>query len=44
MRIYRAGIIRLGSIGGANHLSGDDFGQQVENIDGTHLQALANHP
>mgnify|MGYP001161132776 FL=1 len=44
MTTYRAGIIGLGFIGGADQVSGDALGQQVEDLDGTHLQALANHP
>ena len=41
--IYRAGIIGLGFIGGADQASGDALGQQVEGLDGTHLFAYANH-
>ncbi len=36
---YRAGIIGLGFIGAADQTSGDALGQQVENLDGTHLFA-----
>ena len=42
--IYRAGIIGLGFIGAADQTSGDALGQQVENLDGTHLGALAGNP
>lgn len=42
--IYRGGIIGLGFIGGADQVSGDALGQRVENLDGTHLQAMLNHP
>ena len=41
---YRAGIIGLGFIGGADQVSGDAIGQQVVDLDGTHLDALSNHP
>jgi len=41
---YRAGIIGLGFIGGADQVSGDALGQKVENLDGTHLAALSGHP
>lgn len=41
---YRAGIIGLGFIGAADQVSGDALGQQVENLDGTHLGALAGNP
>jgi len=41
---YRAGIIGLGFIGAADQTSGDALGQQVENLDGTHLGALAGNP
>ena len=41
---YRAGIIGLGFIGGADQVSGDALGQQVSGLDGTHFHALANHP
>lgn len=41
---YRAGIIGLGFIGAADQTSGDALGQQVENLDGTHLEALAGNP
>lgn len=42
--IYRAGIIGLGFIGGADQVSGDALGQRVADLDGTHLAALAGHP
>lgn len=37
----RAGIIGLGFIEAAGQTSGDALGQQVENLDGTHLFAEA---
>jgi predicted dehydrogenase len=42
-KTYRAGIIGLGFIGGADQVSGDALGQQVANMDGTHFSAYANH-
>jgi predicted dehydrogenase len=36
---YRAAIIGLGMIGGADQVSGDALGQRVENLDGTHAAA-----
>lgn len=41
---YRAGIIGLGFIGGADQVSGDALGQRVPDLDGTHFAALSNHP
>ena len=41
---YNAAIIGLGFIGGADQVSGDALGQRVEDLDGTHFQALAGHP
>lgn len=41
---YRAAIIGLGFIGAADQTSGDVLGQRVENLDGTHLGALAGNP
>ena len=41
---YRAGIVGLGFIGAADQVSGDALGQKVEDLDGTHLDALAHHP
>ena len=41
---YRAAIIGLGFIGAADQTSGDALGQQVENLDGTHLGALSGNP
>jgi predicted dehydrogenase len=41
---YRAGIIGLGFIGGADQASGDAIGQVVANLDGTHAEALSGHP
>jgi predicted dehydrogenase len=40
---YRAGIVGLGFIGGADQVSGDALGQRVEDLDGTHVMALRNH-
>ena len=40
---YRAGIIGLGFIGGGDQVSGDALGQQVADLDGTHLAALTKH-
>ncbi|MDP7205672.1 MAG: Gfo/Idh/MocA family oxidoreductase [Pirellulaceae bacterium] len=40
---FRAGIIGLGFIGGADQVSGDALGQEVTDLDGTHLFALQNH-
>ena len=42
--IYRAGILGLGFIGGADHVSGDALGQRVADLDGTHLTALTGNP
>ena len=44
MAEYKAGIIGLGFIGAADQVSGDALGQQVADLDGTHLIALDNHP
>jgi predicted dehydrogenase len=41
---YRAGIVGLGFIGAADQVSGDALGQQVNDLDGTHLGALSKHP
>ena len=41
---YRAGIVGLGFIGAGDQVSGDVLGQQVKDLDGTHLDALAGHP
>ena len=43
-RKYRAGIIGLGFIGGADQVSGDALGQDVVDLDGTHYYGYANHP
>ena len=40
---YRAGIMGLGFIGGADQVSGDALDQLVEDLDGTHLVALDGH-
>lgn len=44
MAEYRAVIIGLGFIGGADQVSGDALGQQVSHLDGTHVEALSRHP
>ncbi|MEE3258357.1 MAG: Gfo/Idh/MocA family oxidoreductase [Candidatus Latescibacterota bacterium] len=44
MAEYKAGIIGLGFIGAADQVSGDALGQEVEDLDGTHLVALDHHP
>lgn len=44
MAKYQAGIIGLGFIGAADQVSGDALGQLVEDLDGTHLVSLDNHP
>ena len=41
---YRAGIIGLGFIGGADQVSGDALGQRVVDLDGTHFASLSTHP
>ncbi len=41
---YRAGIVGLGFIGGADQVSGDAIGQRVSDLDGTHAHALSGHP
>jgi predicted dehydrogenase len=43
-KLYRAAIIGLGFIGGADQISGDALGQRVSDLDGTHLAALSKHP
>jgi predicted dehydrogenase len=43
-RTYRAGIIGLGFIGGGDQVSGDRLGQRIADMDGTHREALSNHP
>ncbi|HJP33468.1 MAG TPA: Gfo/Idh/MocA family oxidoreductase [Candidatus Latescibacteria bacterium] len=40
---YRAAIVGLGFIGGADQVSGDRLGQRVEDLDGTHVMALRQH-
>lgn len=42
-RTYRAGIIGLGFVGAGDQVSGDALGQQVRNLDGTHLDVLSRH-
>ncbi|NQU96757.1 MAG: Gfo/Idh/MocA family oxidoreductase [Chloroflexi bacterium] len=41
---FRAAVIGLGFIGAGDPVSGEAIGQQVGNLDGTHAQALADHP
>ncbi|MFN6104392.1 MAG: Gfo/Idh/MocA family protein [Planctomycetaceae bacterium] len=41
---YRAAILGLGFIGAADQVSGDLLGQQVVNLDGTHLQSYVGNP
>ncbi len=41
---YSAGIIGLGFIGAGDQVSGDALGQQVKDLDGTHLVALVRNP
>ena len=43
-RTYRAAVIGLGMIGGADQVSGDVLGQRVDSMDGTHTFAYQNHP
>lgn len=40
---YRAAVVGLGFIGGADQVSGDALGQRVEDLDGTHVMALQQH-
>jgi predicted dehydrogenase len=40
---YRAAIVGLGFIGGGDQVSGDRLGQQVVNLDGTHVEALTRN-
>ena len=40
---YRAGIIGLGMIGGADPVSAEAIGQSVDGLDGTHFGALSEH-
>jgi predicted dehydrogenase len=41
---YRAAIVGLGMIGGADPVSADALGQKVENMDGTHAGAYQKNP
>jgi predicted dehydrogenase len=41
---YSAGIIGLGFIGAGDQVSGDALGQQVKDLDGTHLGAFVRNP
>jgi len=41
---FKAAVIGLGFIGAGDQVSGDAIGQNVNNLDGNHSQALAVHP
>lgn len=41
---YRAALIGLGFIGAGDEIAGRQIGQRVENLDGTHFDALRNNP
>ena len=41
--MYKAAVIGLGFIGAADQVSGDALDQKVEELDGTHARALAEH-
>ena len=43
LKTYRAGVIGLGMIGGADQVSGDALGQCVNHMDGTHVFAYQNN-
>jgi UDP-N-acetylglucosamine 3-dehydrogenase len=43
MTPYRAAIIGLGFVGAGDQVSGDALGQQVADLDGTHVEALGGH-
>jgi predicted dehydrogenase len=44
MTTYKAGIIGLGFIGGADPVSGDALGQKISSLDGTHFVSLNENP
>ena len=44
MKTYKAGIIGLGFIGAGDQVSGDAIGQRVDDLDGTHMEALSGNP
>ena len=44
MSTYRAGIIGLGFIGGADPVSGEALGQKLSSLDGTHFFSLNENP
>jgi predicted dehydrogenase len=44
MAKYKAGIVGLGFIGGADPVSGDALGQKLESLDGTHFVSLSENP
>lgn len=41
---YRAAVIGLGFIGAGDQAAANRLGQRVADLDGTHREALANHP
>jgi predicted dehydrogenase len=41
--VYKAAVVGLGFVGAGDQVSGDALGQKVENLDGTHAQALTAH-
>ena len=43
-KTYDAAIVGLGFVGAADQVSGDRLGQQVENLDGTHIEAYEKNP
>ncbi|MFQ5731444.1 MAG: Gfo/Idh/MocA family protein [Planctomycetaceae bacterium] len=42
--VYRAALIGLGFIGAGDRIAGEQIGQDVGLLDGTHWDALLNHP
>lgn len=44
MTVYKAGIIGVGFIGGADPVSGEALGQKLNNLDGTHFVSLSENP
>lgn len=43
-RTYGAALIGLGFMGAGDQFAGDAIGQDVGNLDGTHVEALRRHP
>jgi predicted dehydrogenase len=41
---YTAALIGLGFIGAGDEIAGQEIGQRVANLDGTHFEALRNNP